>query len=102
MCFAVRRVRQCPMGKGCDMDEEPYRWVSMRSGLDRSTFDAHARPGLRLRTSRGLVRGLVHVLVGAQGDQEHQGDVAQRAKRAVPASSANPSAGTGLSAWRVL
>jgi len=40
------------MGKGCDMDEEPYRWLSMRSGLDRSTFDAHARRGLRLRTSR--------------------------------------------------
>src|SRR3954468_13419552 len=96
MCFAVRRVRQCPMGKGCDMDEEPYRWVSMRSGLDRSTFDAHARRGLRLRTSRGLVRGLVHVLVGDQGDQEHQGDVAERVKSALPASSAHRSRGTDL------
>ena len=84
------------MGKGCDMDEEPYRWLSMRSGLDRSTFDAHARRGLRLRTSRGLVRGLVHVLVGDQGDQEHQGDVAERVKSALPASSANLSRGTDL------
>ena len=50
------------------MDEEPYRWVSMRSGLDRSTFDAHARRGLRLRTSRALV----HMLVGDERDQEHQ------------------------------
>jgi hypothetical protein len=61
------------------MDEEPYRCLSVRSGLDRSTFDAHARRGLRLRTSRALV----HMLVGDERDQEHQGDIAKRVKDAL-------------------
>jgi hypothetical protein len=66
------------------------RCLSVRSGLDRSTFDAHARRGLRLRTSRALV----HMLVGDERDQEHQGNVAERVKSALSASSADRSRGT--------
>jgi hypothetical protein len=66
------------------------RCLSVRSGLDRSTFDAHARYDLRL----GVSRGLVQVLVGDQGDQEHQGKVAERVKSALSASSADRSRGT--------
>ena len=58
-----------------------HRRLSVRSRLHQSPLDMPARGDLWLRSSRGLA----HVLVGEQGDQKHQADIAERIKSALPA-----------------